>query len=742
MDITFPFEPSPKWSKVVYDRNGKVLNVYLSADDKWRLSVSTTQVDSLLLETFIRKEDRYFYYHPGFNPIAIVRAAINNLLRGQRTSGASTITMQVVRLVEPRKRTLISKGIETFRALQLEAHYSKNEILHLYLSLTPYGGNVEGIKSASYIYFGKSPALLSPAEAVTLTIIPNRPSSLRPGGNNQLLLSERNRWLKRLYSEGVIQLTDLKEALVEPLEMKRHPLPFIAPHLSRRLTSNSDKSEFFTTVNADIQQRVQQLCYNHLQRLQNIGISNGAVLVIDNLKHEVIAYVGSQDYTDNFHSGQVDGIRAIRSPGSTLKPLVYGIAFDQGLITPKTMLADVPVNYDGFSPENFDRHYHGQVSAEDALSASLNVPAVNLLQQVTVPVFRERLLQAGCSSFESQKQLGLSTILGGCGTTLEELCGLYTALSNKGSYTPFRYTTGKIPMTSAVQLISPSAAYLLSSTLTRMNRSDLPNLFENSLHIPKVAWKTGTSYGRRDAWSIGYNNHYTVGVWIGNFDGKGIPELTGAEMATPLLFQVFNTIDYNSTGNWYKPTKELDLRYVCPQSGFVPGDLCTEKVIDYFLPGISTTQPCTHLSEVAVDPSEKISYCIQCRPDNGYMKKIYQNPPAEVLTYYHENSIPVKTPPPHNPNCTRLFEGSKPRILSLHEGQEYLIEKEDPRSIELSCAVAGDVTTVSWFVNDKFFKTLPAGEKTFFTPPSGNIKISCTDDKGRNSDIKVLITYY
>ncbi len=742
LDITFSFTPQPSWSKVVYDRKGKVLNVFLSADDKWRMACTPESVDRLLLETLIRKEDRFFYYHPGFNPMAIVRAGFNNVIKGQRTSGASTITMQVVRLLEPRSRHIGSKFIELFRAIQLELHYSKNEILGLYLSLAPYGGNIEGVKAASLIYYGKAPALLSPAEAVTLTIIPNRPSSLRPGNGNALLFSERNRWLKKLNTEGVIHQSDLEEAMTEPIEMHRRPLPFIAPHLSRRLTAEISDHEIHSTLDADMQEKISQLCYNHLKRLQNIGIANGAVLVIDNLQHTVLAYAGSQDYSDPYYSGQVDGIKAIRSPGSTLKPLAYALAFDRGLITPKTMLADVPVNYDGFSPENFDMRFHGLISAEDALSASLNIPAVHLLEKIGIPDFREKLLEAGCRSFAKQHQLGLSTILGGCGMTLEELCGLYAAFANNGSYLPIRYNQAHLRKKDSVQIISTSAAYLLSSILTKMNRSDLPNLFENSLHIPKVAWKTGTSYGRRDGWSIGYNKRYTVGVWIGNFDGKGIPELTGADMATPLLFQVFNSIDYNGTGNWYQPGADLDLRYVCPQSGCVPGERCTEKVIDYFLPGMSSTATCTHLTAYAIDQQETISYCTACLPEEGSQQKIYENPPAEILKFYRENNVPVKIPPPHNPLCTRLFEGSKPRILSLMEGQEYLIEKEDPRSLELSCAVAADVTTVSWFINDNFYKTAKAGDKYFFSPVEGKIKISCTDDKGRNSDVSIQVVFY
>jgi len=744
LDLTFPFRPRPDWSVTVYDRNGQLLNAYLSRDHKWRFPVYREQTDTLLVEALVHKEDRYFYFHPGINPIAIARAAFNNLIRHRRTSGASTITMQVVRLLEKRPRTIPSKLIEVFRALQLECHYPKREILNLYLSLVPYGGNIEGVNAAAWIYFGKSPALLSPAEAVTLAIIPNRPSSLRPrsDGTARHLIDQRNKWLHRLHAEGVLSVKDLTTALDEPLVMERQKLPDEAPHLSRRLAAAATRPEIVTTLDLRLQQQATQLCYNHLQRLHVIGIHNGAVMVIENTRGEVLAYVGSQNFHDAAQSGQVDGVIALRSPGSTLKPLVYAMGMDRGLITPKSMLTDVPVHYNGYSPENFDLQFHGQVSAEDALSASLNIPAVQLLDQITVPQFRETLIAAGCKSIRRQQQLGLSTVLGGCGTTLEELCGMYRMFAREGSYSPLRYLQGVPPSATIRKVISPSAAYLLSNILTRRDRPDLPHLFDNSLHVPRVAWKTGTSYGRRDAWSIGYNAQYTIGVWIGNFDGTGVPELTGADMATPLLFQLFNSIDKGTPRKWFRPTKELDLRYVCPKSGLPPGEYCNEKIIDYFLPGISPVTCCTHLAEYDTDEEARNSYCTACRPETGYRRGLYENPPPEVVRFYREQGYPMQLPPPHNPACTRLFEGKKPFILSLHESEEYLLEKEDPRPLELSAAVAGDVTAISWFINDQFYKTVKSSEKVFFLPVKGRNKISCSDDKGRNTDITITVTYY
>lgn len=741
LDLHFPFEARPQWSVQVLDRKGNLLNAYLSRDDKWRFSCKADEIDPLLKSAFLQKEDRWFYYHPGINPMAIVRALWSNITSGKRVSGASTITMQVVRLLEPRPRTIGSKLTESFRAMQLEVRYSKQEIFEMYLSLVPYGGNIEGVKTASWLFYGKPPALLSPAEALTMAVIPNKPGSLRQGRARMELVQFRNRWLKSLHSDGLITASQLDDALQEPLDMKRKPLPDLAPHLSRRLAENQGSARILTSLDAPLQEKVLQLCYNHLRRLEAKGIYNACALVVDNERHEVLAYAGSADFSDRVHHGQVDGVRAIRSPGSTLKPFVYGMAIDAGLITPKYMLEDVPVNYEGYCPENFDLHFHGAVSAEDALSASLNIPAVSLLQQIGMRSFRERLVASGCLNLKKQQGIGLSAILGGCGLSLEELCGLYAALANMGKYQALHYTPHQKD-TAGLVLMSPSASFLISGMLSKMSRQDLPAMFDNSMHIPKVAWKTGTSYGRRDAWSIGYNRRYTVGVWLGNFEGTGVPELTGADCATPLLFAIFNSIDYNSRSTWFRPTAELDLRYVCPATGLVPGPLCTSKVMDYFLPGISSMELCSHLMEYKTDARQKMSYCTACLPAQGYRTGIYENPKPALLRYYREQQLPLNLPPPHNPACMRLFEGGPPQIQSLTQGQEYLIEKDEPEPLELTCALAADAVKVSWTVNDLFIKTVNAGEKLFFNPRPGINRIRCEDDKGRSSEVKIKVVYY
>ncbi|GAB3962437.1 penicillin-binding protein 1C [Spirosoma harenae] len=729
------------------------------------------EITPTLQEAILFKEDKYFRYHPGFNPVAMGRAAVRNLLKGRRTSGASTITMQTVRLLEPRERTYGAKLIELFRAVQLEVHYSKDEILQLYLNLIPYGGNIEGLKSASLLYFGKSPALLSLAELTTLTIIPNRPSSLRLGIRNPLVMQERNRWLDRFLKGGLFDASTISDAKAEPLNAYRREAPQKAPHLARRLRAeNPDTPIVRSTLNPSAQATVEQLVQHYAARIRAYNIHNSAVMVVDNQTKEVVAYVGSSDFNNVFDGGQVDGVRAVRSPGSALKPLLYGLAFDAGIITPKTKLADVPVNFAGYQPDNYDRRFNGPVTAEFALANSLNIPAVALLKEMGTPTLVSTLQKAGFSSIKKQvKELGLSMILGGCGVTLEEMTRLYTGLANGGSLEALRYTVPSPPAplpkgergawrillpspllgeglgVRETKLISSEAAYLVTHTLTQITRPDLPNNFDNSYHLPRIAWKTGTSYGRRDAWSIGYNQRYTIGVWVGNFSGAGVAELSGANTATPLLFQLFNVLDYNSATGWFKPPKgesKLSMRLICPETGDVPGEFCQNPVTDYCIMGVSRYRRCQHQKAIFTNTSGRISYCAHCLPDSGFVRKLYPNLSPEIIAFYQSRHIPFGAVPPHNPACERVFgnEGQKgPQIISLTNGNEYFINPKQPAELELSCQATNDVQTVFWYLNDKLHSRAKPTEAVFFNARPGALKISCADDKGRSSDIRILI---
>jgi penicillin-binding protein 1C len=741
IDLVFPFKPQIQYATQVNAADGTVLHAFLSKDDKWRLFAQSSEITPLIRKTLIYKEDRYFNFHPGINPFAMCRAAVNNIFTGRRTSGASTITMQVVRLLDPGPRTYANKFKESFRALQLELHFSKEEILQMYLNLVPYGGNIEGIKAASLLYFGKAPELLSLAEITALTIIPNRPSSLRPGTRNDALKIARNEWLNRFKSDDLFDENVIRDAREEPLNVRRLAAPSQAAHFALRLKRDfPDQPVIKTNLKPQLQLQIETQVKNYVNRLQGMNIHNAAVLIINNETMAVEAYVGSSDFNNPFDGGQVDGVRAVRSPGSALKPVLYATAFDKGIITPKSVLNDVPANFGGYEPENFDQHFNGPVTTEFALANSLNIPAVKVLRDVTTPVLIDKLRKSGFKTIDKQsKDLGLSMILGGCGVTLEELTRLFAAFANEGVLKPLSFRADPEISEKGAPIISKEAAYLVTGILTQVTRPDLPTNFDNTYHLPRIAWKTGTSYGKRDAWSIGYNRRYTVGIWTGNFSGEGVPELSGANIATPLLFSIFNALDYNSPKGWYRIPENISMRKVCAASGDIPSDFCDHQITDNYIMGVSTYRKCQHMKWLFTDMSGKISYCTYCLPEKGFEKHAYPNLAPELIAYYELQKIPYQKLPTHNPACERVFHEGAPLIVSPNEGSEYYIRKDEPQQIQLACQTASDVQEVFWYVNDKLTKKSPPHEGVFISPPLGRVKISCSDEKGRNSNIWITV---
>ncbi len=769
-DRRWPLPPPPRYSPLVLAQDGTVLHAYLNPTQKWRMKTELPEITPALQAAVIAKEDRYFRYHFGVNPVAIVQAAGRNLLGHGRTTGASTITMQVARLLEPKQRTFSNKLLEMLRAVQLEAHLSKAEILQLYLNLVPYSSNIEGVKSAALLYFQQPPDYLSLAQTVTLAIIPNRPAGLVLGRNNAQIARERNRWLRYFQRQRLFPAQDIADALLEPLDARRHPAPTLAPHLARRLVQSQPGAALIrSTLRPATQARAEDLARNYVRRLATLGISQAAVLVVNNQTHAVEAYVGSVDFQDNSALGQVDGVRAVRSPGSTLKPLLYGLALDRGLLTPKTVLPDVPTNFQGFRPENFDKHCQGEVTMERALTYSLNIPAVRVLAEVGVEKLTGTLRKAGFRQVaRDAPRLGLSTILGGCGATLEELTGLYSALANGGRFANLEFGTRNEELKTPAEitasarqpqnqflipnskfLISEASAYLLTDILAQRTRPDLPVDAAAGRHLPRIAWKTGTSYGRRDAWSLGYNRQYTIGVWVGNFSGQGSPALTGADVASPLLFDLFNALAYNGAGDWFAPPASLDFRLVCAETGLVPGENCPNQLLDYYLPGVSGGQRCQHQQEVLTSADGRYCYCRACAPASGYRRALFPNVRPEVLAFRESQGLPTRRLPPHNPAC-RLVRGAEATgtatdaapllaITSPAAHAEYVLNAAEKPHLLLSCAAAGEVRQVYWYVNDRFLRAAPATARVFFRPRPGEVKISCADDHGRTVDVRVLV---
>jgi penicillin-binding protein 1C len=338
---------------------------------------------------------------------------------------------------------------------------------------------------------------------------------------------------------------------------------------------------------------------------------------------------------------------------------------------------------------------------------------------------------------KDQNKLGLSLILGGCGASLEELTGLFSVFANGGNYISPQYLQDAA--SKKVRIISPEAAYLITDELSRVNRPDFPLNWTATERMPKIAWKTGTSYGRRDAWSIGYNKDYTVGIWCGNFSGVGVPDLSGANTATPLLFKIFNTIDYDSNSDWYEPPQGCELRQVCSESGLPPGPNCTNLISDYFFPLISSTKVCGHLQEVKVAPDSSLSYCESCAQTTGYIKKLYTVTVPEMQDYFSKSGMPYQVIPPHNPACERIFKGEGPVITFPQNNAEYFISKKDPEPLQLTASVPADVSRIYWYINDRFYKATNRGQKQFFVPEEGPVKISCSDDKGRSKTISIRV---
>ncbi len=757
LDRLFPLPLQPDYSPVLLAADGRtVLHATLNRGQQWRMYAPLAAISPLLRRAIIEKEDRWFWYHPGVNPVAVARAAWVNLTgRRRRLLGASTITMQVARLLTPKERTLRSKLAEVLRAAQLEWHLSKAEILELYLNRVPYGGNVEGVRAAALLYFQQPPGRLTLAQATTLAVLPNDPVRLVPGRGSARLEATRNRFLRHFATVGLATPAHLADALAEPVPTGRTPVPRRAPHLARRLLrARAGQPLVVSSLDARVQATAEALTANYVRRLAGLGIPQAAVVVVDNRTRAVRAYVGSADFHAVAARGQVDGLTAIRSPGSTLKPLLYALAFDEARgLTPASVVLDVPTDFGrGYRPENFDRSWHGALPLQDALALSLNGPAVRVLaERVGVPRFTAALGQLGFRQIsKDEKRLGLSMVLGGCGVRATELAGLYCALANGGQWAPLRLDRGPrraVGTPSPVAVVSAEAAWLTTEILATLSRPDLPHQAEASRNLPRVAWKTGTSYGRRDAWSVGYNPRYTICVWVGDFTGRGIPALTGTDIGTPLLFDLFDALDHGGSTGWFRRPAALEVRDVCTETGLPPDTSCHSVARAWYRPGISEAQPCPHQRVVWTDAAHRLSYCSACRPAVGARASVWPNPPAELAAWRAVQGLPIGQPPPHDPVCPVLAgapsgvgatatstDPRAPRILAPAAHAHLAIDAEDPTAqILLRAAPDPTARRLYWYVNDEFLRAAGPTERVFCRPSRGWLKISCADDQGRTT---------
>src|SRR5215471_10890495 len=516
------------FSQIVRDRNGKLLRVALSTDQKFRIWTPLSKISPDLINATLRYEDKYYSKHPGVNPIALARCAFNLVRFRHSTAGGSTITMQLARLrFHLYTRSFSGKLEQIFRALELERHYSKDEILEAYLNLAPYGRNIEGIGAASLIYFDKPAAQLSGPESVALSVIPQSPSrrALFVGRDNRSVDQARSNWYDR--TERDVRGLSGREFRARVQRDGK----FVAPHFVQQVLENArGRDEIGTTLDLERQRAVETRITDYVTWGQNRGFQNAAALLVDTRTMEVLAQVGSADFDKIDINGQIDGTRSLRSPGSTLKPFVYALALDQGLIHPLSILTDAPRSFGDYNPENFDRDFLGPIRACDALARSRNLPAVELTSQLSNPTLYEFLRSAGVSLPRSESLYGLTLPLGGAEVKMEDLVRLYAALAHKGELRPLRRKISDPLLARGQQVLTPEAAFL---TLEMLNVPRPEISYTDSSN--RVFWKTGTSHGFRDAWSIGVFNHYVLAVWIGNFDGKANPSFIGRSAAAPLL---------------------------------------------------------------------------------------------------------------------------------------------------------------------------------------------------------------
>jgi penicillin-binding protein 1C len=726
-------------SAFVYSREGHLLAAFTSSDTYWRKPVTLPQISPLLQKSVIACEDRWFYYHPGVNPISLIKAAIDNIRAGRVVRGGSTISMQVARMMEPKSRTLLAKAVEIVRAFQIEAHFSKREILEIYFNLAPYGGNVEGVGAAAYFYFAKTPLELTASEAALLTSIPNAPSVLRPDLYFDKSMIARDRVLSVMQRQDVITKEEYTEALAEDVKPRKYSPPLLAPHFSRDLVmAGVARPEVHSTLNLRIQSACEGVVANHMHDLVSMNIHNAAVVVVKNSTAEVLAMVGSADYFDKTKQGQVNGATSPRSPGSALKPFVYALAFDKGIISPSRIVEDLPVYYSGYSPENYDRKYRGAVPAAEALRLSLNIPAVWACSNVGQRNFCGLLRRGGISTLARKDQdYGLPIVLGACEVSLLELTTLYSALARGGTYLPYRMILDSTAR-DTTRLISTDAAYIISEILTELQRPDFPSSWEFSPNIPKVAWKTGTSYGRRDAWSIGYNREFTVGVWAGNFTGEASPDLVGAEIAAPILFEIFEAITGGRGESWFEMPIGVGTREVCAISGMVPSAVCPTVIREFYMPGVSPIDQCNIHREIIIDSHNGIRLCKYCAIGKRCERRVVEVWPAKTATWLAASGRAISSVPEHNPDCTGMAQGDRPLITSPNDDALYVIRKHIPidfQRISLEASVAAGANFLYWFLDGEYFTRTELGRKVFYIPEPGAHKVTCIDDAGRSSSL-------
>jgi len=742
---------SDAYSTLLKDRNGNLLSAKIAADGQWRFPRGGG-LNPKFTTCLLQFEDQYYYGHWGVNPGSVWRAFRQNRKAGRVVSGGSTISMQLIRLARKNKRrTYGEKIMEMILAFRLECGYTKRTILELYAAHAPFGSNVVGLDAAAWRYFGRTADQLSWAECATLAVLPNAPSLIYPGKNQQLLLEKRNRLLRKLAEKHLLSEEDLHLALQEELPQKPYALPNQARHLLNRcVKEKGEGTGYETTVDGDLQERVTEILKRHSAILKNNEVHNICALVLDVKRNEVLAYVGNTPLRGKEpHGEDVDVIDAPRSTGSLLKPYLYGFMLNDGEILPNTLVADIPTQIAGYTPQNYDLTYDGAVPAKRALSRSLNIPAVKMLQQYSLQKFADRLRQLGLTTINrSADNYGLSLILGGAEGKLWDMCSAYASMArvldrynHDGTYAKddwnkpacLRRNTHTDPKPAEqAALLSASSIWLSFEAMIEVARPDIEASWQRLSSSQKVAWKTGTSFGFRDGWAIGVTPTHVVGVWVGNADGEGRPGLTGIATAAPVLFEIVGQLP--KTNSWFaKPSSDLKQIDVCVQSGCRPSPACPQTKKEWVpLRSSDRTLACPYHRLIHLDAQGQHQVTDAClSPAEMRTEAWFVLPP--VQEYYYKTKNPTyKTLPPFKEGCLQQNQRSMEMIYPKSGTTIYVpleMNGEQGRAIfEVAHRQPG--RTVFWHIDGELVGSTKDIHQLAVNTVRGKHTLTVSDDAG------------
>lgn len=736
------------YSTVVTDRDQELLGARIANDNQWRFPPSDSIPDKFRI-CLLEFEDRYFYYHWGVNPLSTARAIIQNLKYGKIVSGGSTITMQTIRLSRKKDRTWKEKIIEMILSTRLEFRYSKYEILNLYASHAPFGGNVVGLETAAWRYFGHSSSNLSWAESATLAILPNAPSIIHPSKNRGLLLKKRNRLLKKLYEREFIDLSTYELSIIEPLPEEPLPLPQTAPHLVSYFYQRYRGENCITTVDKGIQEQVELLLQRWNEDLSRKDIRNIAALVIDLQNNQVISYCGNVQFDSKISGNQVDIIRSPRSTGSILKPFLYCAMLQEGELLPDMLMPDIPLNVNGFTPQNFDKQFYGAVPASDALARSLNIPAVNALRTYSVPKFYNFLKKAGITTItKPASHYGLSLILGGAEANLWDISTVYgdmaKTLLNETTNRKISLGEPSLLLNSTLNaeredLYDAGAVWQTFNAIKEVNRpEDIDWKYIPSMQ--QIAWKTGTSYGFRDAWAVGVTSKYLVGVWVGNSSGEGKPGLTGAQTAGPIMFDIFNILPFSK--RFEIPYEKLMETEVCSRSGHLAGPFCDETDTIFICPRGLRTSSCPYHRLITVSEDERYRVFENCTGNDGIKQVTWFVLPPSWEWYYKQHNHFYRSMPPLKPGCSQTGHYQPMQFIYPQSNARITLPKQldgSPGKIIFELAHSNPNATVYWHIDQDFIGATENFHKRALNPSSGKHSVTVVDNEGSSLSIAIII---